>query len=222
MTSTSVQAKISNRTTARLIALAGATFVYVTFEVFPVGLIQNIAAGVDVTTGKVGLLVSGYAIVAALATIPTVALASRVSRRTALVVSLLFLVVAEVLTFVSTTFIMLAFSRFIAALTHGVVWSLVAPAAAALVPRERVGTATAVVFGGASLALILGSPGTTFIGGHIGWRVTAGVLTIATLAVTLAVFWALRVVGEKTVQMKGAEAEEAPSRLMPGIDLDGW
>lgn len=192
MTGTVMPARVGGATIARLLALTGATFVYVTFEVFPVGLIGDIAASVDVTAGQVGLLVSGYAIVAALATIPTVALASRVSRRTALVTSLLILIAAEVLTVASTTFTMLAVSRFLAALTHGVVWSLVAPAAATLVPRERVGTATAVVFGGASFALILGSPGTTLIGGLIGWRATAGVLTAATVAVTLAVFWALR------------------------------
>lgn len=130
--------------------------------------------------------------VAAIATIPTVALASRVSRRTALVVSLLLLVVAEVLTVASTTFAMLAVGRFIAALTHGMVWSLVVPSAATLVPRERVGTATAVVFGGASLALILGSPVTTFVGSHIGWRTSALLLALVTVASTIAVFWALR------------------------------
>lgn len=189
-------ARVNATTMAKLIALAGATFVYVTFEVFPVGLIRDIADGVDVSEGQVGLLVSGYAIVAACATIPTVALASRVSRRTALVVALVFLVTAEMLTVASTSFAMLAVSRLIAALTHGVVWSLVAPAAATLVPRERVGTATAVVFGGASLALIIGSPGTTFIGGIIGWRATALLLTAATIAVTVSVFYSLRSVGE--------------------------
>lgn len=192
MTGITMQTRLSAATIGKLVALAGATFVYVTFEVFPVGLIQDIAASVNVTAGQVGLLVSGYAIIAALATIPTVALASRVSRRTALVASLLLLVIAEALTVASTTFAMLTISRIIAALTHGVVWSLVAPAAATLVPRERVGTATAVVFGGASLALILGSPGSTFIGGIIGWRATALVLAITTILITVAVFWALR------------------------------
>ncbi|MGP5930432.1 MFS transporter [Corynebacterium glyciniphilum] len=189
-------ARVNATTMAKLIALAAATFVYVTFEVFPVGLIRDIADGVNVSEGQVGLLVSGYAIVAACATIPTVALASRVSRRAALVVALVCLVIAETLTVASTSFAMLAVSRLIAALTHGVVWSLVAPAAATLVPRERVGTATAVVFGGASLALIFGSPGTTFIGGLIGWRATALLLTGVTIAVTVAVFYSLRSVGE--------------------------
>ncbi|WP_145942823.1 MFS transporter [Corynebacterium glyciniphilum] len=86
MRDSSAQNQVNATTIAKLIALAGATFVYVTFEVFPVGLIRDIADGVNVGEGQVGLLVSGYAIVAACATIPTVALASRVRRRTALVV----------------------------------------------------------------------------------------------------------------------------------------
>lgn len=175
----------------RLAVLAGATFVYVTFEVFPVGLIEDIAKSLTVPTSQVGLLISSYAVVAALATVPTVALASRFSRRTALVASLIVLVLAEILTAAATTFPMMVVSRLAAALTHGVVWSLIAPAAASLVPKDRVGTATAVVFGGSSLALVLGSPGTAFLGGLIGWRSTAVMLAVVTCAVSAAVLWAL-------------------------------
>ncbi|MFD7840013.1 MFS transporter [Streptomyces sp. NPDC059761] len=184
--------RIDAPTAARLAVLAGAAFVYVTFEVFPVGLITDIAADLDVTAAQVGLLISGYAVVAAVVTVPTVALAARVSRGTALMVSLGVLVVAEVLAAASTGFAMMAVSRVAAALTHGVLWSLIAPAAAALVPREHVGTATAAVFGGASLAAIVGSPGTALVGGMIGWRATALVLAAATVAVTYALTWALR------------------------------
>ncbi|MBF9067498.1 MFS transporter [Streptacidiphilus fuscans] len=180
---------------ARLAVLASATFVYVTFEVFPVGLIQSIAGSLDVSVGRVGLLISGYAVVAAVATVPTVALASWVSRRVALVASLLVLVVAEVLTAVSTNYPTMVASRVAAALTHGVLWSLVAPAAATLVPRQRMGTATAAVFGGATLAAIVGSPGSTLVGELIGWRATALVLAAATVVVSLGLVWALRTPG---------------------------
>ncbi|KOU24848.1 MFS transporter [Streptomyces sp. WM6372] len=189
--------------------LAGAAFVYVTFEVFPVGLITDIAADLHVTAGQVGLLISGYAVVAAVVTVPTVALAARVSRGTALMVSLGVLVVAEVLAAASTGFAMMAVSRVAAALTHGVLWSLIAPAAAALVPREHVGTATAAVFGGASLAAIVGSPGTTLIGGLIGWRATALVLAAATVAVTYALTWALR--PRRSGSVRTEEAADAPA-----------
>ncbi|WP_406180895.1 MFS transporter [Streptomyces sp. NBC_01006] len=206
--------RIDGPTAARLAVLAGAAFVYVTFEVFPVGLITEIAADLDVTAGQVGLLISGYAVVAAVVTVPTVALAARVSRGTALMVSLGVLVVAEVLAAASTGFAMMAVSRVAAALTHGVLWSLIAPAAATLVPREHVGTATAAVFGGASLAAIVGSPGTTLIGGLIGWRATALVLAAATVAVTYALTWALR-----PQRTGSAGTEDAPA--VPALAEEG-
>ncbi|GAA3525320.1 MFS transporter [Streptomyces osmaniensis] len=204
-------ARIDAPTAARLAVLAGATFVYVTFEVFPVGLIHDIAADLDVGAGRIGLLISGYAVVAALVTIPSVALAARVSRGTALVVSLLVLVVAELLAAVATGFATMAVSRVAAALTHGVLWSLIAPAAATLVPRERVGTATAVVFGGSSLAAIVGSPGTALVGELIGWRATALLLAAATVVVTLALVWALR-----PRQTTTAPPNDGPAAAPPG------
>ncbi|MFJ2821345.1 MFS transporter [Streptomyces toxytricini] len=189
---TAAARRIGGATAARLAVLAAATFVYVTFEVFPVGLIRDIARDLDVSEGRVGLLISGYAVVAAVVTVPAVALASRVSRGTALAASLVVLIAAEVLAAASTGFAMMAASRVAAALTHGVLWSLVAPAAAAMVPRAQVGSATAAVFGGASLAAIVGSPGTTLVGGLIGWRATALLLAAATAAVTVALVWAVR------------------------------
>ncbi len=187
-----VPARIDAPTAARLAVLAAAAFVYVTFEVFPVGLIKDIAASLQVTAGQVGLLIAGYAVVAGAVTIPAVAFAARVSRRTALVGSLAVLVAAELLAAASTNFTMMALSRAAAALTHGVLWSLIAPAAASLAPRERVGTATAMVFGGATLAAIVGSPGTTLVGELIGWRATALALAAATVVVTVALARLLR------------------------------
>ncbi|MEV7293555.1 MFS transporter [Streptomyces microflavus] len=212
---TTPRAGIDTRTAVRLAVLAAATFVYVTFEVFPVGLIQDIARSLDATPGQVGLLVTGYALVAAVVTIPTVALASRVSRSTALVASLTVLVGAELLAAAATDYTMMVVSRVAAALTHGVLWSLIAPAAATLVPRDRVGTATAAVFGGASLAAIVGSPGTALIGGLIGWRATVLVLTAATVAVTLGLVWALGPrTAEKAARKEGPayDATDSPPR----------
>ncbi|GAA0458071.1 MFS transporter [Streptomyces olivaceiscleroticus] len=206
--------RIDASTAARLTVLASATFVYVTFEVFPVGLLQDIARSLDVSAGRVGLLISGYAVVAALVTVPTVALAARVSRGTALVVSLLVLVAAEVLAAAATDFPTMVVSRVAAALTHGVLWSLIAPAAATLVPRERVGTATAAVFGGSTLAAIVGSPGTTLIGELIGWRATALVLAAATVAVTLGLVWALGLRGR--APRPTAEEPQGPAEPAQG------
>jgi predicted MFS family arabinose efflux permease len=99
-----------------------------------------------------------------------------------------------------------------------VLWSLIAPAAATLVPRERVGTATAAVFGGSTLAAILGSPGTTLIGELIGWRATALVLAAATVAVTLGLVWALGLRrGPRPPAAGDARGPAAPEPVRPAV-----
>lgn len=192
MASTETRESLDAPTLVRLAMLACATFIYVTFEVFPVGLISDIGHDLGQPESRIGLLVSGYAVVAAVVTVPSVALATRISRGSALVWSLVVLVVAELLTYFAANYPMMVASRVVAALTHGVLWSLVAPAAAALVPPRKVGAATAIVFGGPALAAILGSPGATLIGGLVGWRNTALILAAATVAITVGVAWAVR------------------------------
>ncbi|ALX04485.1 MULTISPECIES: MFS transporter [Aeromicrobium] len=171
-------------TALRLGLLGVATFVYVTFELLPVGLIGDIAEDLDVSQGRVGLLVSGYAVVAGLCTIPGVRLVARWPRARAVQGALAVLLVAAVVATVATSYAAMVLSRVLAALTHGILWSLVAPAAASLVPRERAGMATAAVFGGATAASVVGSPLATFVGEATDWRVAAGGLA-ALVALTL-------------------------------------
>ncbi len=214
MSSTETQETLDAATLIRLSLLACATFIYVTFEVFPVGLISEIAHDLGQPESRVGLLVSGYAVVAAIVTIPSVAFAARLSRGTALVLSLVVLVIAELLTSVAVNYPMMVASRVVAAMTHGVLWSLVAPAAAALVPPKKVGVATATVFGGPALAAILGSPGTALLGGLVGWRNTALILAIATVAITIGVAWAVHSRPAASAASVHVSAPGAPTPLI--------
>lgn len=195
---------MSRATVTRLVLLACATFVNVTFEMLPVGLISDLAGDLHVSESRIGLLVSGYAIVSAIVTIPSVALASRISRGSALTLSLIALILAEMLTCVAVDYPMMVVGRLIAALTHGLLWSLVTPAAAALVPPRKVGVATAIVFGGPSMAAVVGSPGTTYLGELIGWRLTTLVLAVITALVTVGVVWAVRFATSSAPQIDDA------------------
>jgi predicted MFS family arabinose efflux permease len=67
-------------------------------------------------------------------------------------------------------------ARLLCALAHGVFWSLLAPVAASMAPPGKAGRATAIVFTGNSLALVLGTPLATAIGQLAGWRVAMAVL----------------------------------------------
>src|SRR4030095_10822964 len=69
------------RSKAALAMLAVGTFSYVTIEVMPIGLLTVMADGLGRSRPEVGLLVTGYAVVVVLATIPLTLLTHRLPRR---------------------------------------------------------------------------------------------------------------------------------------------
>lgn len=174
-----------------LSAMGFAAFVYVTYEMFSVGLISPMAADLGVTEGRVGLLMTVYAVVVAVVTLPLIAASRRLNRTPLFIATLFFLLAGVVLQATAANYAMLAAARIVAALTHGVFWSLVNPMAARLGGAGRTGKAVAVVSVGSTMALVAGSPAATFIGGVAGWRVAtwvlgaAVVLAVAVLVVSL-------------------------------------
>ncbi|KVL67712.1 MFS transporter [Burkholderia ubonensis] len=79
----------------------------------------------------------------------------------------------------------LMLARIAGALAHGVFWAMVAALATQIAPRDRLGLATAVVFGGISIASVLGVPIVNVIGQHWDWRVAFGALSGLSLLTTL-------------------------------------
>ena len=153
-----------------LAMLASATFVYVTAETLPVGLLPQLSAGLHVRPGTVGLLVTAYAAVAALTAIPlTVSLEHR-SRRTVVVGCVGLLALSQFVVAAAPDYAVVLAARILCALAHGVFWSMLAPVAARLAPPGQAGRATALVFAGNSLALVGGVPIGTALGHAIGWR----------------------------------------------------
>jgi predicted MFS family arabinose efflux permease len=61
-------------------------------------------------------------------------------------------------------------------LFHGLMWSIVAGVAVRLVPPASAGRATAAVFSGISLALVLGVPAGTAVSARWGWHAVFALL----------------------------------------------
>ncbi|GGL02913.1 MFS transporter [Mangrovihabitans endophyticus] len=176
----------------RALAVLGASaFCYVTGETIPVGLLPQIATGLSVREAAVGLLLTSYAVVAGLSTIPFTALTMRVDRRRLLAVTVAVFVVSQVAAAVAPSFGVLAGARLICALAHGVFWSVIGPVAARLAPPGQVGRATALVFLGNSLAIVLGVPAGTALGQWLGWRMALGVLAVGGACCVLALITVL-------------------------------
>ncbi|WP_051059712.1 MFS transporter [Corynebacterium capitovis] len=165
-----------------------AAFVYVTFEMFSVGLISPMAADLGVTEGRIGLLMTVYAGIVAAVTIPLMEWTKYLDRKPLFLATLLFLLLGVALQATAPNYWWLAAGRVTAALTHGVFWSMVNPMAARISPPGHTGKAVAAVSLGSTVALVLGSPLSTFVGGFAGWRVATwmlGGLVVASLAVAV-------------------------------------
>jgi predicted MFS family arabinose efflux permease len=77
------------------------------------------------------------------------------------------------------------------ALTHGLMWSVIAPIGARLVPATHAGRATTAVYVGTSLALVAGNPLTAAMSELWGWRLAVVLVTVAAAVVTVAALAAL-------------------------------
>ena len=176
--------------TVQLSVLAAAAFVYVTAEMVPVGALAAIAADLRVSEALVGTLLASYALVAALATVPLVRFTARWPRRTTLLLTLVCLTVSQLISALAPNFTMLASGRVLCALTHGLMWSVIAPIGARLVPATHAGRATAAVYVGTSLALVAGNPLTAAMSELWGWRLVVVLVSVAAAAVTVAA-WAV-------------------------------
>ena len=174
------------RVAAQLAVLAAAAFIYVTAEILPVGALSSIARNLHVSVVLVGTLLSWYALVAALSTFPLVRWTAHWPRRRALVVSLVCLTTSQLISALAPNFAVLAAGRVLCAVTHGLLWSVIAPIATRLVPPSHAGRATMTIYIGTSLALVIGSPLTAAMSLMWGWRLAAVCVTVAAAVVTVA------------------------------------
>lgn len=196
------------RVALALAVLAAAAFVYVTAEIMPVGALSAIARDLDVSEAMVGTLLASYALVAAIATVPLVRWTATWPRRRTLLVTLASLVISQLISALAPTFAVLAAGRILCALTHGLMWSVIAPIGVRLVPPSYAARATMAVYVGTGLALVVGSPLTAAMSEMWGWRRAVGV--IATVAVVVAVAARLAL---PLMSMSDADAPAAAGRI---------
>ena len=174
------------QTTARLAILSAAAFIYATAEILPVGALPAISAGLGVSEALVGTLLAWYAVVAAATTLPLVRWTAFWPRRRVLLLTLVCLTASQVISALAPNFAVLAGGRALCAVTHGLMWSVLAPIATRLVPPSHSGRATTAIYVGTSLALVVGIPLTSAMSLLWGWRLAVVVITVAAAAITLA------------------------------------
>ena len=199
-----------------LAVLAVSAFVYVTAETLPVGLLPQISSGLSVSEAQVGLLLTTYAAVAAITTIPLTALTMRIPRRPLMAALVAVFAVSQLAAALAPTFEILTISRLVCALAHGVFWSTIAPVAARLVPPGQAGRATSLVFLGNSLALVAGVPLGTALGQWAGWRVAFLALAASGVVSTVAL---ARMLPDLPVTSVGDRANGPIPRMLAALGV---
>lgn len=164
-----------------LLALATAGFITILTEALPAGLLPQIGDDLSVSEALAGQLVTIYAIGSLLAAIPLTAVTQGMRRKPLLVAAMIGFAVANTVTALSGHYMLTMAARFVAGVSAGLLWALLAGYAARMVPEPMKGRAIAVAMVGTPLALSLGIPAGTFIGTGIGWRACFGLMSILTL-----------------------------------------
>ncbi|KPG84968.1 MFS transporter [Pseudomonas sp. RIT-PI-o] len=171
-----------------LLALAMTGFICIVTETLPAGLLPLISEGLTISPSMAGQMVTAYALGSVLAVIPmTIATRGR-RRRNVLLLTLVGFLVFNSITALSSHYGVTLVARFFAGVAAGLAWSLLAGYARRMVVPEQQGKALALAMVGTPIALSLGVPLGTWLGGLVGWRSTFGLMSALTL---LLIVWVL-------------------------------
>jgi len=166
------------------------TFVMVTTEFLPIGLLTPIASDLHVSEGTTGLMVTVPGIVAAIAA-PAVTIAAKNTDRRRLLIALATLtLLSNAIVALSAHLVTVLAGRVLLGLSVGGFWTFAAAVGRRLVPESDGGRATALILAGISIGTVVGVPIGTTIGALAGWRFAfGGVAVLALLAVVGQMHW---------------------------------
>lgn len=177
-----------------VIGLTFSAFIFNTSEFIPIGLLSDIAADFSITESHAGLMITVYAWVVALASLPLMLVFAKTeSKKLMLSITALF-VVSHVLSGIASDFYMLMLSRMGVACAHAIFWSIVTPLAVKTAPEGKQSMALSFIVSGSSIAMIVGLPLGRTIGLYAGWRATFLIIG----AVALIILCILALVLKKT------------------------
>ncbi|UJW33436.1 MFS transporter [Saccharothrix sp. AJ9571] len=155
------------------------------------GLLPALVSALHVSTAAAAQLVTAFAIAYAIGAPLLSALTSQWERRKLLVVALAVTAAGNFLAALVTDYPLLFAARVVTAIGAAVYTPVASAVAAELTPPERRGRAVALVFGGLTVATILGVPLGSLMSQHGGYRLVFALVGVVALLGAVAVRWML-------------------------------
>lgn len=152
--------------------LTVAAFVFNTSESAPIGLLTDISADLGISEARAGFLISAYAWVVAIMSLPLMMACSHVEYRKLMIGIVGLFVASHVVSGLATGYYMLMFSRMGVACAHSLFWAVATPIAVEVSPKGRRALAMSLIMTGTSVAQIIGLPIGRMVGLALGWRMT--------------------------------------------------
>ena len=125
MTDQIKEPEMSLKTWMALVGLTLSTFIFNTSEFIPIALLTDIGRDFGLTEAKAGMLISVYAWVVMILSMPLMLMTSKMEMRKLLLGVVAVFTSFQVMSYLSTSFGMLMVSRIGVACAHSIFWSIV-------------------------------------------------------------------------------------------------
>ena len=151
-------------------------------------LLSDIAHSFQIPVAQTGLMITIYAWIVSLMSLPFMLMTAKLERRSLLIKLFIIFVASHILSVLAWDFWVLLLSRIGIAFTHAIFWSITTSLAVRVAPKDKKAQAIGLLAMGSALAMVLGLPLGRVIGQFLGWREAFGIIAFLAFCILLLLY----------------------------------